>query len=204
MIRYQIKNIIILESSYILYSGLVKSFSAENFEAKITRADDLEMVEHLLKKMQQAALIVSPTVLINEEKTIQNFRNSCPEFYLVAFTYQLFDEKMLNQFDAVINIFDTPEKISQTLTILFSADKENDTLSNEKQLSDREIEVLKQLAVGLSNKEIADKLNISTNTVITHRKNISQKTGIKSVSGLTIYAVVNNYISIDSSLMSSL
>jgi len=51
---------------------------------------------------------------------------------------------------------------------------------------------------GNANKEIADKLNISTHTVISHRKNISQKTGIKSVSGLTIYAVVKNIITIDS------
>ncbi|MGE5354496.1 MAG: LuxR C-terminal-related transcriptional regulator, partial [Acidobacteriota bacterium] len=42
-----------------------------------------------------------------------------------------------------------------------------------------------------------DRLFISPHTVITHRKNISQKTGIKSVSGLTIYAVVNNIIDID-------
>ena len=64
-------------------------------------------------------------------------------------------------------------------------------------LTDREIDVLKLLATGLANKEIADKLNISVNTVITHRKNISQKTGIKSVSGLTIYAVTQKLISID-------
>ena len=47
------------------------------------------------------------------------------------------------------------------------------------------------------NKEIADKLNISLTTVITHRKNITEKLGIKSVSGLTIYAVMNGYIEAD-------
>ena len=44
------------------------------------------------------------------------------------------------------------------------------------------------------NKEIADKLNVSVHTVISHRKNITRKTGIKSVAGLTIYAMVNNLI----------
>ena len=63
---------------------------------------------------------------------------------------------------------------------------------HQELLSAREIEVL-----GLINKEIADKLNISLTTVITHRKNITEKLGIKSVSGLTIYAVMNGYIEAD-------
>lgn len=61
-------------------------------------------------------------------------------------------------------------------------------------LSAREIEVLKLIASGLINKEIADKLCISINTVITHRKNISSKLGIKSASGLSLYAVMNGII----------
>lgn len=68
---------------------------------------------------------------------------------------------------------------------------------NEHELSAREIEVLVLLTKGLINKEIADKLNISLTTVISHRKNITEKLGIKSVSGLTIYAVMNGYIEAD-------
>lgn len=67
----------------------------------------------------------------------------------------------------------------------------------EHELSAREIEVLILITKGLINKEIADKLNISLTTVITHRKNITEKLGIKSVSGLTIYAVMNGYIEAD-------
>ena len=55
----------------------------------------------------------------------------------------------------------------------------------------------KQVKLEKINKEIADKLNISLTTVITHRKNITEKLGIKSVSGLTIYAVMNGYIEAD-------
>ena len=65
-------------------------------------------------------------------------------------------------------------------------------------LSDREIEILVSVAQGLLNKEIADKHNISINTVITHRKNITRKTGIKTVPGLTVYAILNGYIDINS------
>lgn len=64
-------------------------------------------------------------------------------------------------------------------------------------LSAREAEVLVLLTKGLINKEIADKLNISLTTVITHRKNITEKLGIKSLSGLTIYAIMNGYIEAD-------
>lgn len=65
-------------------------------------------------------------------------------------------------------------------------------------LSAREIEVLILITKGLINKEIAEKLNISLTTVISHRKNITEKLGIKSVPGLTIYAVMNGYVEADS------
>ncbi len=62
------------------------------------------------------------------------------------------------------------------------------------ELSPREIEVLRLVARGLINKEIAEQLNISFNTVLSHRKNISAKLGIKSVSGLSVYAMMNGYV----------
>ncbi|MBQ9587290.1 MAG: helix-turn-helix transcriptional regulator [Bacteroidales bacterium] len=60
------------------------------------------------------------------------------------------------------------------------------------ELSDRETDVLVLVAKGLSSKEIADKLNISVHTVNSHRKNITHKTGIKSVAGLAVYAMIHN------------
>jgi DNA-binding NarL/FixJ family response regulator len=67
----------------------------------------------------------------------------------------------------------------------------------QKILSDREIEVMSLIAQGLINKEIADRLNIGLSTVITHRKNIMDKLGLKSVSALTIYAVMHGYVDIN-------
>ena len=63
-----------------------------------------------------------------------------------------------------------------------------------EELSSREIEVLRLIAEGKINKEIADKLCISVNTVITHRKNISSKLNIKSAQGLSLYALMNGLI----------
>ena len=67
----------------------------------------------------------------------------------------------------------------------------------QKILSDREIEVMALIVQGYINKEIADKLNIGLATVITHRKNIMDKLGMKSVSALTIYAVMHGYVDIN-------
>ncbi len=61
-------------------------------------------------------------------------------------------------------------------------------------LSDREKQIITEVARGLTNKEIADKLFISVFTVTTHRKNISRKLGIKSIAGLTAYALMNGYL----------
>lgn len=73
--------------------------------------------------------------------------------------------------------------------------RNNDT--NET-LSDREKEVIVSLVQGMINKEIAEHLHISVNTVITHRRNIARKLQIHSPAGLTIYAIVNNLIDISS------
>ncbi|MGM9869558.1 MAG: response regulator transcription factor [Sodaliphilus sp.] len=68
----------------------------------------------------------------------------------------------------------------------------DDTVQNH--LTPREMMVLQLVVQGFINKEIADQLHISINTVLTHRKNITAKLGIKSVSGLSVYAIMNGII----------
>ncbi|MDR2954591.1 MAG: LuxR C-terminal-related transcriptional regulator [Prevotella sp.] len=70
-------------------------------------------------------------------------------------------------------------------------------IKKSQALSQRELDVLRLVALGFLNKEIADKLNISLNTVLTHRKNITAKLGIKTVSGLIFYCITHGYISAD-------
>lgn len=83
---------------------------------------------------------------------------------------------------------------------LLSVKKENNqtsqSLDNETKLSDRELEIIRCVAKGWSNKEIADKLCISTHTVATHRRNINSKLSIHSPAALAIYAVINGIVSI--------
>ena len=62
-------------------------------------------------------------------------------------------------------------------------------------ISEREMEIIKLIAEGLSNKEVADKLFLSTHTITTHRKNIMNKLGVNNTAGLVLFAVRENLIS---------
>ena len=83
------------------------------------------------------------------------------------------------------------DKIESIFTSILSSHSQEKPV----ELTSREIEVLKLVAKGLLNKQIADKLSISLHTVISHRKNITRKLGIKTVPGLTLYALMNGLIS---------
>ena len=80
----------------------------------------------------------------------------------------------------------------------FIFENEEDTADTDEDkadiLSQREKEIIICIAKGLSNKEISDELNISINTVRTHRRNISSKLQIHSIAGITIYAIANGLV----------
>jgi len=100
-------------------------------------------------------------------------------------------------FDHVIYPSDNELTIIEKIEGFFSFAKPTEPEENKEGISTREIDILKHVALGYSNKEIADKLFISINTVITHRKNLTEKLGIKTISGLTVYALMNNLIDAD-------
>lgn len=102
-------------------------------------------------------------------------------------------DEALKQYDEVVNIYDAPPVIIRKLRSAVSARSDAPKQDGEE-LSAREKEILVCVARGMLNKEIADYYNISVYTVITHRKNITRKTGIKTVAGLTVYALLNNLI----------
>lgn len=102
-------------------------------------------------------------------------------------------DEALKQYDEVVNIYDAPPVIIRKLRSAVSSRSDAPKQDGEE-LSAREKEILVCVARGMLNKEIADYYNISVYTVITHRKNITRKTGIKTVAGLTVYALLNNLI----------
>lgn len=85
------------------------------------------------------------------------------------------------------------EKISTLILPEIESEKKTETV---QEISERETEIVKLIAQGFTNQQIAEKLFLSPHTVITHRKNITNKLGIKTVSGLTIYAILNNLINL--------
>ena len=116
----------------------------------------------------------------------------------VAVIHAAYDEESLGQFAAVLNIYDSQQTILRKLRKVISSASEKPDETGAGELSPREKEILVCVAKGMLNKEIAYKYNISIFTVMTHRKNITAKTGIKSIAGLTAYAILQGLIDIES------
>jgi len=96
-----------------------------------------------------------------------------------------------------INLFDAPSLICYKVNEILNSFLSDQNKDTDTELTKREIEVLQLITKGHSNKEIADQLFVSTHTVISHRKNISEKTGIKSASGMTMYAILKKIIDVN-------
>ncbi len=189
-------HIIIIEPSPIICEGLLSILSSTEGIFDVQRINTLEDIPNYALRKDVDIIIINPALVQNNSKVFNNIKNNLPDIRWIGVVYSFFESKLLSLFDGTINVYDTPELINNLMRSIVNKGENEQTTAQEK-LSEREIEVLKLLASGNQNKEIADKLNISTYTVISHRKNISQKTGIKSVSGLTIYAVVKNIMTLE-------
>ncbi len=121
----------------------------------------------------------------------------------IVLTLSLTDTSQLSDFHSLCINQPEPQLIRQLLMMVQHAHGGGRNLPpmphilQQKILTDREIEVMSLIVQGYINKEIAAKLNIGLATVITHRKNIMDKLGMKSVSALTIYAVMHGYVDIN-------
>lgn len=107
------------------------------------------------------------------------------------------DAGFTQAYEGQIYLSDKTAEVEQKISAAVSVNA-NETRGDSEELSAREKEILVCVAKGMLNKEIADHYNISIYTVITHRKHITRKTGIKTVAGLTVYALLNNLIDMNS------
>lgn len=136
-------------------------------------------------------LIIGDKNLVAESSSYleKNFATSDrTRFLFLSLTDKNDNELYINDSSAILQ-----QKIQTTFSSILSSSQ----LTLNKDLTPREIDVLKLLAVGFTIKEIANELIISTHTAISHRKNISEKIGIKTISGLTMYAVIKGIIEIN-------
>lgn len=156
----------------------------------------LDSPEYLSEKILTTdanIVIIDPSVLGYQNKDfVFQFRKKHPHVTLIALVTISLDHSWLVPYCGVIEINDTRSKIIDKMSEFVKNDKQKK--NEDVELSKRETDVLIAIAKGMMNKEIADQMNLSVHTVISHRKNITRKTGIKSVSGLTVYALLNNLI----------
>ena len=186
--------VVLCESSEIITQGLYEIIQGIADFDVVMRLDSPENLSEKLLVSDANILIINPLLLgFNGQNLISQWVKENPQLVCIALVTTYFEESALKAFDGVIGINDSKLKIINKLhQITQDADKQDK--SDDVELSKREIDVLVAVAKGLMNKEIADQMNLSIHTVISHRKNITRKTGIKSVSGLTVYALLNNLI----------
>ena len=101
-----------------------------------------------------------------------------------------------SRFANTLEIKDGKHDLMNTLNRIIGSKNSKKSTEKNQTLTEREITILKYITLGLTNQEIAEKLFLSVHTVMTHRKNITKKLGIKTVSGLTVYALLNKIIEI--------
>ena len=150
--------------------------------------------EARLRNMDADVIIIDPVVFDYVSRASGRARlaeNSSAA--VVALKTIPIDDEQIRQYDGAISMYDDPVSIVRKLRESL-ASHEDAPESEDYDLSSREKEILVCVAKGMLNKEIADFYNISIHTVITHGKNITRKTGIKTVAGLTVYALLNNLI----------
>ena len=189
------KKIIIVEPSPIVSAGLASYFDDINQVSIVSQLDRIDRMEEKLAACNPDILIINPLLIAYD--TNEHFLKICRDFSNVspvALVTSYVDAGILKQFKDVIEINDSKQKVVTKIFNLLSDNKLTQDKPESIELSNRETDVLVALVKGLTNKEISDKLYISVHTVITHRKNIVRKTGIKSVSGLTVYALLNNLV----------
>lgn len=128
----------------------------------------------------------------------QLFTQSHESIKLVALSYGTTDETLLKEYDDILRITDSVKHIGELFDRLVQHNESPTTGQSDAQaLTPREREIVVCIVKGMTNKEIASTLFLSTHTVITHRRNITKKLQIHSPSGLTIYAIMNKMVELD-------
>jgi DNA-binding CsgD family transcriptional regulator len=184
--------IIVICNSDIVLKGLGEILSLCNTDEVILLHQARELFDY--PHLSGYILLIMPEDLFLEnQQLINRLYTSSVEISHLNLNY----DRLASPAKTGINIDDNQKLITGKVNERLKAFGKRNDQRTLNELTRRETDVLELVAKGLANKEVADKLGISIHTVISHRKNISEKTGIKSASGLTMYAVLKKIIDID-------
>jgi DNA-binding NarL/FixJ family response regulator len=191
------KKVLIIEPSVVIVEGLVKILNESTQLEICPPLHDIESLKRRIAAGKPDLLLLNPTLLpaASRRQALNNLMQDYPNVAVVALVYQYVEQEMLRMCHGIVDIREERNRIFEILlesTSPLKSDDLPDDLNYE--LTKRELDVLVLVARGLMSKEIADRLNISIHTVISHRKNITRKTNIKSVAGLAMYALMNNLV----------
>ncbi len=191
----KVTKILIAETSPIISGGLSSFFNDMNQIAVASIVDNIDDLQDKIIMHNPDVLIINPMMLGCMLNTfVKQMTQNHPNINRVALVTSYVDKNILKNFKEVIELSDNKQKVINKMLNLQNNNDETSAQNESVDLSNREVDVLVCVAKGMTNKDISDMLNISVHTVITHRKNIVKKTGIKSVSGLTVYALLNNLV----------
>lgn len=190
-------HIAIMEPSKIIFEGLQTIICHSSLDCRVSRMERIEELTEMMEQNPVEILIANPMQFVNLEKEVKKLRKHYPTLAIAGIDFGIIHRQSMLT-DISFTLYDTPEQIIQSLHKLQEKSRQSEQEREEDDnLSPREIEVLTCLVNGMLNKEIADQLHISVHTVVRHRKNITLKTGIRSQSGLTIYAISKKIVSIE-------
>lgn len=188
--------IIIAEPSSIIRSGLeVICKKIAGFRIHVSEVTHAENLVEALRVQRPDVLFVNPLFINGASINHIKEEAGCTDTKCFALVYNAIDPSILRLFDDQIEIFDDTEDVKRKLERLTVQEIVEEVDPEDSQsLSVREKEIVVCVVKGMTNREIADTLYLSTHTVITHRRNIARKLQIHSVSGLTVYAIVNKLV----------
>ncbi|MCD8287239.1 MAG: response regulator transcription factor [Porphyromonadaceae bacterium] len=186
--------IAVVEPSLIIRNGIVSVLRRQlSLPVEIIEITDLTRLASILSCRKPDILVIDPALL--GVFSLSQMRKEANGLKCVALRHTAVDPVVLKGYDGEITIYDTAESICEKIEKLSESSAEASL--QEGPLTDREKEIITGVVKGWTNKQIADKLCLSTYTVITHRRNIAAKLQIHSAAGLTIYAIVNHFVDIN-------
>ena len=191
-------NIVIAETSDLLYEGLSTILYQSEYACFVYRIFSYEEIETTLINKNIDVLLINPLLTFSNGKGIKNLKKNYPFLLIGCINMNMLDNNTVLLYDFILNVYDSSTQMLSVIKKQLDLKQVNNADDDEDEaLSERETEVLLQIIKGHTNKQIADILYISVHTVISHRRNIMIKTGIRSQAGLALYAVSKSLISLD-------